>query len=78
MICDYCGKEIGNSTTCGKELFYCHGEPESRVPHRGDTLCNDCGVLPGSFHHVGCWNERCPICGGRVSDCSCDITFEIQ
>ena len=34
--------------------------------------CHDCGVLPGSYHHVGCDWEDCPRCHSQLQGCECD------
>ena len=36
--------------------------------------CGDCGAVYGYYHHPGCDNERCPICGGQIITCDCPIT----
>jgi hypothetical protein len=31
--------------------------------------CPDCNALPGTYHELGCYVERCPYCGDRLVDC---------
>jgi hypothetical protein len=45
--------------------FYEQGNAEMR--------CSDCGAKFGYFHHFGCDCEMCPVCGGQVISCECDI-----
>jgi len=34
--------------------------------------CPDCGARPGYYHHFGCDQERCPVCGGQLIGCECN------
>ena len=43
---------------------FCEGEGK-------DARCHDCGSPMGSYHHVNCDAERCPICGGQFWTCGC-------
>ena len=36
-----------------------------------NTRCCDCGAPIGTYHHVNCDAERCPICGGQLWTCGC-------
>lgn len=38
-----------------------------------DGKCPDCGAHNGRFHHFGCHQEVCPICGKQIISCGCDI-----
>ena len=46
-------------------------EPEDWGADRGP--CHDCGATKGQFHIFGCDVERCPVCGGQVIYCECDL-----
>jgi predicted amidophosphoribosyltransferase len=38
-----------------------------------DTLCTDCGAKYGQLHRRGCDCEICPVCGGQLLTCGCNI-----
>jgi len=40
--------------------------------------CNDCGVKLGGYHHIGCDQERCPICRGQMITCGCNVEKQKQ
>lgn len=57
-----------------------------RVPYGEEDLdwgaasglpCGDCGCPPGTFHHVGCDVECCPVCGFQSISCECDPDEDI-
>jgi hypothetical protein len=78
MQCEYCNQEIEASDSCDKNLFYYNGTPEDRLKHLLNEPCDDCGVKTNGYHHVGCHEERCPMCTRYVMECYCDINFKIQ
>ncbi len=76
LLCRQCGKNIHDprTITCaGGYVDYPNGESHPRIPYpRHETeRCPKCGVMPGGFHHEGCYMERCPKCGERLVSCGC-------
>ena len=43
--------------------------PVNDPPH----FCVDCGTPRGTLHELGCPNEQCPECKGRLVNCWHDI-----
>ena len=37
------------------------------------TRCHDCGVAEGGYHHAGCDDEECPVCGLQAISCDTHI-----
>lgn len=64
---------------CTYESVHIHGQDYERVKvgAQGDFLegaepwarCEDCNALVGHYHHTGCDNERCPVCGRQLITC---------
>lgn len=50
-----------------------------RIPHGSESShatevfgnCDECNVLPGQFHVLGCEQEECPNCQGFLMECDC-------
>lgn len=54
--CTACTKDMARAKSCWANVpvHFPDGEVRDAVPHRGETRCGGCGVLPGGYHHPGC------------------------
>ena len=70
-ICTWCDQEMSEHISCTFTGF-----------HRGDVVfpnslnrsrrgCWDCGAPPKGFHHPGCDQADCPVCGRQALMCGC-------
>jgi len=50
--------------------------PEFSHGYRNET-CGDCGAPLGSYHHLRCDLECCPICGGQLCGCGCQDEYNL-
>ena len=76
-VCPYCKRTMD----AGAGDTFTHfklkdGRLVERIPYGGfgedsEHPCHDCNVTVGQFHHLGCDNERCPICGEQAAFCDC-------
>ena len=55
------------------------GAVYQRIAHGSETTleteifgnCDECNVLPGQLHVLGCEQEQCPLCQGYLMECTC-------
>lgn len=53
-----------------KHLRYIVGEKDYL---QEGNRCGDCGAKYGSFHHLGCDIEQCPVCNNQLISCDCEF-----
>lgn len=74
-ICPFCHRDSEKSVSCAGADWY-DTEDEIwwyRIPTR--IFCLECGVQAEGYHHLGCGNEPCPKCSGKVTDCPCQLVL---
>ena len=69
--CKYCGQDMRTSKGCIKILIKHNGQSYNPIKNTGG-ICGDCNAYPGHYHHPGCDQERCPICGDQLISCGCN------
>lgn len=80
-ICELCGGRMLRADGCTWPGIYCGGKYYRRIrygdesSHWGDERCHDCGAKRGQYHHANCDVEQCPVCGGQLIGCACEIEY---
>lgn len=88
-ICCRCGRALGCTfvvTTAPRVDEFTHVQiletdvlkTYERERHLYVNPCGDCGALSGALHAVGCNQEDCPKCGGRVISCDCTYADDMD
>lgn len=73
---------------CGREMLKAKGCKPFPVPVKGvgyvaripcyEDVCHDCGAHFGCYHHPGCDNEYCPVCGMQMGGCDCIYFIDVS
>ena len=79
-ICRFCNQDMRTANGCVHVPIIHNGKAYDpiKVGEMGDhsaywygDRCPDCNALFGHYHHPGCDQERCPVCGGQLILCGC-------
>lgn len=86
IYCENCGGAYGEVAGCleeplgflvaGRVRWYAqipYGSAREARPGEVSGRCPDCACEPGSQHHVGCDQARCPRCLEQFLGCACDL-----
>ena len=79
--CELCGQKMLRADGCSWPGVYSRGVYYKRIRYGEeefpwpDERCPDCGAKLGHFHHMNCDVEECPICGGQLIGCGCDLEY---
>ncbi|MCL2775012.1 MAG: hypothetical protein FWD71_16935 [Oscillospiraceae bacterium] len=86
FICPFCKGDITKVIGCTLSVFIHEGKEYERFKVGGigdffegaddDATCDDCGSLYGHYHHYGCDCEYCPVCGGQLITCGCEVQYK--
>lgn len=80
-LCDVCGQRKLIADGCSCSTVKCNEKKYKRIRfgeeefEHVENCCHDCGTRRGHFHHSGCDVEECPVCGGQLLGCDCEIEF---
>lgn len=78
--CEFCGQDMMTADGCvfipvvheGKAYHPIKvGDWGDHSAYEPGERCPDCNALYGHYHHPGCDQERCPVCGGQLIGCGC-------
>jgi hypothetical protein len=50
-----------------------YGQEKDDKWESGKFPCHDCAIVQGQLHVPGCDVEECPVCGGQLITCDCEI-----
>ncbi|MDR0531395.1 MAG: hypothetical protein LBG83_04950 [Oscillospiraceae bacterium] len=77
-MCNICKHTMAPECGCSLARYKAEGKfyDRIRVGSREDIipetmLCRDCNAGIGQYHHLGCAQERCPMCREQFFLCDC-------
>jgi len=77
-ICNVCKYGMGPNRGCSAARYKVNGKFYDRIRVGScediipeTTLCRDCNAGKGQYHHLGCAQERCPMCREQFFLCRC-------
>lgn len=79
--CEICGGRMLKVDGCTWPGVYSRGKYYKRIKYGSedfawpDERCHDCGAKLGHYHHANCDVEQCPVCGGQLIGCNCEIEY---
>ena len=61
-----------------RKFYKINGKEYFRIRYNDiEQPCEGCGVTNGELHMIGCYMERCPVCGHQiVNNCACNYDPE--
>lgn len=74
--CSCCDQEMTDAVSCGVEALHVEGRRVAMVP--ADEACGDCLAPMEGMHHLGCDQQRCPLCRGQMISCGCRFDEDIE
>jgi hypothetical protein len=77
-VCHWCHQEMTTAASCSIAVMHRGGRPVPMIRFASirehwtrAPRCGDCGVERGGLHHLGCDQQRCPLCNGQMMTCGC-------
>jgi hypothetical protein len=85
-VCPLCKSDMTKVAGCTLSVFMYKGREYERFKVGGagdffegadaEAMCGDCGSKYGHYHHYGCDCEYCPVCGGQLITCGCEVRYK--
>ncbi len=73
-VCRACGHEMavgGGCRVATRQAKTGQVAEKTRVNLTLAQCCDGCNAGAEQYHHMGCYREPCPFCGGLVLECDC-------
>ncbi len=72
--CEVCGQDMEISDGCTVKDIFIRGTKHQRIPCT-EEQCSECNAIMGKYHHWGCDQEICPVCGLQLISCDCEDVY---